>query len=157
MPMTKEQLVDALKEKITTPERLTEIMTAAGFRGLREAQRSFGGNGASVMARDLSELAFPHGTAHEDYHRYVSDETRGTAVYTLPSHLWWILRERLRMVYGVYPTPTNSIERLLKWNHTMNYCVHISTQDPTLVAYTPSPQDGAMDKQVRLSLGKLLR
>lgn len=67
---------------------------------------------------------------------------------------WWLLREYLRIEQNVYPEQT---ELLKASNRTIpQLAVHISKEDPTLVAYTPDRASGEADRQVRTSLGKFL-
>jgi hypothetical protein len=67
---------------------------------------------------------------------------------------WWLRREYLRMQYEVYPPAT----ALLKWLNMENYqlAVHVSKDDPKMIAYTPDRQSGESDRQVRTTIGKLL-
>lgn len=69
---------------------------------------------------------------------------------------WWMIREWLRMLAGVYPEPTEALASL-KAPHLAQYCLHVSKDDPTMVAYTASPDDGRNDRQVRTTLGKWLK
>ena len=94
---------------------------------------------------------------------YGADSTSHDHVYngyyhSLSGGCWWIRREMAREQVGLYPEPTS----VLIWLRSMygmagQYFPHISRDDPTMVAYTPDQQAGFQDKQVRLSMGKLLR
>lgn len=67
---------------------------------------------------------------------------------------WWLRREYLRIAQKVYPEGT---ELLQASNRRLpQLAVHVSREDPTLVAYTPDRASGEADRQVRTSLGKFL-
>ena len=70
---------------------------------------------------------------------------------------WWLRREQWRQELGVYPARSEVMQAVITNAKLDAYCIHISREDPQLVAYTPSNEDGKRDKQVRLSFGKLLR
>lgn len=77
---------------------------------------------------------------------------------TPTSATWPLNREVLREVVGVYPEPTS----VLRWLRSTfagvgQYFPHVSKDDPTMVAYTPDRTAALADKQVRTSMGKLLR
>jgi hypothetical protein len=79
-----------------------------------------------------------------------------------PNHLpvqsrWWMEREVLRAAHGVYPEVTSVLENLVNSFGLQQHFIHISAEDPNMVAYTASVEDGQRDKQVRLSFGKLIR
>lgn len=67
---------------------------------------------------------------------------------------WWLLREYLRIEQKIYPEGT---ELLGACNRRIpQLAVHVSKEDPTLIAYTPDRASGEADRQVRMSLGKFL-
>jgi hypothetical protein len=72
-------------------------------------------------------------------------------------HTWWFKREAYRQVMGIYPERTEVLTNLVAAFHLEQFCIHISKDDPAMVAYTASADDGQRDKQVRLSFGKLMR
>lgn len=67
---------------------------------------------------------------------------------------WWLVREALRIIEGVY-TVSPVLERL---NNTGMYthALHVSITDPTLVGFTDSPSMGEADRQTRMTLGRYL-
>jgi hypothetical protein len=67
---------------------------------------------------------------------------------------WWVRREYARIREGVYPTSVVT-ERIN--GHYPHLAVHASTEDSRMVAYTPDSAFGVSDRQLRTSLGKLLR
>jgi len=70
--------------------------------------------------------------------------------YKLP---WWALRETLRVNHGIY----KSTEVLDKVREDFPHIfAHVSIDDPQYVAYTPDAEAGRRDKQIKLSLGRLL-
>jgi hypothetical protein len=91
--------------------------------------------------------------AHVAGQRYVgSPETSDSA-----EHTWWMKREAYRQRLEVYPEMTEVLRTVVENFHLGQYCIHVSKDDPTMLAYTPSAEDGARDKQVRVSFGKLMR
>lgn len=70
---------------------------------------------------------------------------------------WWVEREQLRREYGVYPEGTEIMEAAIKAFQLAQYFPHVSKDDPKMIAYTASPEDGMRDKQVRTTLAKFLR
>lgn len=71
------------------------------------------------------------------------------------SERWWQTRDRYRFITGVYST--TSIIDMINCSPMGQYAVHISKEDQSMVAYTPSTEDGMRDKQVRTTLGRFLR
>lgn len=71
--------------------------------------------------------------------------------------VWWYWRESYRITLEVYPLPTEILKSVINSFKLHPYCIHVSKDDPTMLAYTPSAEDGLRDKQVRISFGKLLR
>jgi len=67
---------------------------------------------------------------------------------------WWLKREYMRQSFGVYEEQTSIVNSLQQYHPTM--CVHISKEDRTQVAYTPDRAAGEADRQLRISLGRLL-
>ena len=65
---------------------------------------------------------------------------------------WWAKREFARMSCEVYQVS----EVLNRLNKQFPIFAHISLDDPKLVAFTPDAQCGENDKQVRLTIGKLI-
>ena len=65
---------------------------------------------------------------------------------------WWAKREHARLTQGVYQVS----EVLSGLNRKFPIFAHISLDDPKLVAFTPDAQCGENDKQVRLTIGKLI-
>lgn len=94
--------------------------------------------------------------------RYIMDRTtyKGPNFYSYGGGVipapWWALREHLRMHYKVYQEPTDVV-RMLSDSLPPHVHLHISREDPQMVAYTPDREAGENDKQVRTSLGKFLR
>jgi len=66
---------------------------------------------------------------------------------------WWVQREHARIQVGLYETTevTRSLTDSFPWA-----AVHVSKDDPQMVAYTPDAVMGEQDRQLKLSLGKLL-
>lgn len=71
---------------------------------------------------------------------------------------FWIMREAVRFEFGVYkkrmPAHFERLRGLRRdlWWHFL----HVSVEDPSMVAYTPSHEYGKRDRQVRVKIGKYL-
>jgi hypothetical protein len=70
-----------------------------------------------------------------------------------PHVAWWAAREKARMTEGIYET-TETLSYLNLVNPWA--FAHVSLEDKTMVAYTPDKASGEADRQVRLSIGKLV-
>lgn len=79
-------------------------------------------------------------------------DTQGNSVYSAP---WWAKREQARIAYGIY-TQSLALQKLHS-SFLNQYFVHISQDDPAMIAYTPAFESGAVDKQVKTTLGRFLR
>lgn len=75
----------------------------------------------------------------------------------LANDQWWIHRELMRQHYGVYATPTAALASLQTSEVFKQYLPHISRDEPTLVAFTATPEDGIRDKQTRVAMGRFIR
>lgn len=66
---------------------------------------------------------------------------------------WWVQREHARIQVGLYETTavTRSLTDSFPWA-----AVHVSKDDPQMVAYTPDAVMGEQDRQLKLALGKLI-
>lgn len=148
-------LKDALAAKITSKEQFHELVLANHGRfGTRDgAYDGFmdvfvPGSGEEPAYRVLNQ----RGT---DYVRYWAPNGQVNALY--PVHAWWLLREQLRIEYGYYEDVTEPIRAALSIATLRAFAVHVSRDDPSMLAYTPSRVDGVADRQVRVATGKLLR
>lgn len=72
---------------------------------------------------------------------------------TVENPEWWI-REALRENQGVYPKPTTVLTHIR--NMYPDTFLHISREDPKMVAYTPDASSGVADRQVKTTLGRYL-
>lgn len=75
-------------------------------------------------------------------------------------HVWWWNREQVRIHCGIYPERSSIMATTVRSYALGQWCVHPSTDSdtPEAVAYTPSPEYGIRDKQLKLSsFGKFLR
>ena len=68
---------------------------------------------------------------------------------------WWLQREYLREQYGVYAKPTEVLEKVRSLNPML--FVHISQDDPELIAYIPSEADGLQDRRTKMTLGRFIK
>lgn len=67
---------------------------------------------------------------------------------------WWFKREAMRLELAVYKTTAviDTINQHYPW-----MAVHVSTEDDSMVAYTPDEASGQADRQLRIQLGRLLK
>lgn len=71
---------------------------------------------------------------------------------------WWLMREYMREQVGLYPEPSPTIQWLRSYDGMAgHYFPHVSKTDPNMVAFTPDHTAGINDRQVKTSVGKLLR
>jgi hypothetical protein len=70
----------------------------------------------------------------------------------------WREREEHRINTGVYDPPVWANETMWKENAEIHkdHFVHISTEDPTMLAFTQSPEKGERDIQTRMKPGRYL-
>ena len=86
-----------------------------------------------------------------------------------PHEHWWLFREAYRFINGNY-TPALLVSQLHRIadtdrNDTLSSRVqslwwhfpHISIDEPSMVAYTPNPEYGVRDRQVRTKVGRYLQ
>lgn len=84
-----------------------------------------------------------------DCYAYTSVITVGGKNHAAP---WWACRESARLRKGIYATTS-----VLDWlNGVFPVYAHVSKNDNTKVAYTPTPDDGKADRQITISLGRLM-
>lgn len=72
---------------------------------------------------------------------------------------FWVWRECARFYLDKYTRPLflEQLRQLGKLNHSLWWHFpHISVEEPTMVAYTPSPDYGRADRQVRMKVGRYL-
>lgn len=79
----------------------------------------------------------------------------------IPDSGYWVWRENARFCYGDY-THALFVDQLHKLSlyKTSEYWwhfPHVSVEEPGLVAYTPSPDYGQRDRQVRVKIGRYLQ
>lgn len=78
---------------------------------------------------------------------------------TITEDNFWLWREALRAWNGTYKIPdflrVLQKRKLIQPGYNL-HAVHVSTEDPTMVAYTPSLEYGKRDRQVRVKVGKYL-
>jgi len=65
---------------------------------------------------------------------------------------WWVEREKERITRGVYES-THVTEFL---NTLGQFCLHVSSLDKALVAFTPDARSGEADRQQQISLGRFI-
>lgn len=71
---------------------------------------------------------------------------------------WFVLREWIREKVGLYPEATSVLCYLRGVQGLAgHYWPHISKSDPAMVAFTPDHTAGVNDRQVKTTIGKVLR
>lgn len=80
-----------------------------------------------------------------------------TTVEAVPKSLWWVHRELMRMAVGVYPAPTQALKYLSAREAFQHLLVHVSKEDPSMIAFTASADDGIRDRQTRMQFGRFMR
>jgi hypothetical protein len=86
-----------------------------------------------------------------------------------PHEHWWLFREAYRFINGNY-TPAllvSQLHRIADTDRNDELCSrvqslwwhfpHISIDEPSMVAYTPNPEYGVRDRQVRTKVGRYLQ
>lgn len=134
--MNKTKFIELLRGKIDSYERWQQVCDEAGVPPNK-----------AVFAELPPTPSVVYGSV-----RYVNHPTSMP-----PTEQWWLLRETSRMALGVYPQPSDVLQALVTHCYLTGYCIHPSKDDPAMLAYTPSMEDGKRDKQVRISFGKLMR
>ncbi len=70
----------------------------------------------------------------------------------------WRIRERSRFEEGIYTRlPWNGEPWWIDSDESRDHYAHVSTADPSKLAFTASPEHGAADRQTRMKPGKYLR
>lgn len=87
-----------------------------------------------------------------NYPRNFVHDVRGS---NMAQPQWWVYREEARIQTGIYET--SDVLNGLRNGFLYQYFPHISKDDPTMVAYTPSYESAVVDKQVKSTLGRFLR
>lgn len=132
--MNREKFIELLKGKIESRERWLEI--------LREVNLS-----ESSAVRSAPDT---HSFSYGGQIYVGSTRALGTA-------RWWRDREVWRQELGVYGPLSEVLTETIDNCRLHPYHIHISRDDPNLVAYTPNTEDGVKDRRVKLTVGKLLR
>jgi hypothetical protein len=162
---------EALAQKITSKEQFDTAM-AAVYTGNRTRL------GRAPVKDDsgrITETARNYNHAntfynHDGYRRNdvtnLSDSQAGLWATSMrcPVHgvtnadysRWWIVREHLRILWDVYDLPSSLHQVTVHFPELAVHC-KFDEEDPAAVFYTPDPQAGERDSQVRISLGRLMR
>ena len=136
--MNKDKFRELLAGKIDSLERWQQVCDAVDLRW--------------TQAEEYITPANSPFAIHWGEHQYI-----GAFSGMKAEQRWYLVREAARQALDVYPTMTSVMVQVIATMRLGVYCIHISRDDPSMVAYTPSIEDGMRDKQVRLSFGKLLR
>jgi hypothetical protein len=89
-----------------------------------------------------------------DAARWFSTQTAITRGFlTISEKMPWEIRERMRQDYNQYKLPPWSG----KISTILGHYAHISTSDPTKIAYTPSPQYGERNRKTVIRPGRYLK
>jgi hypothetical protein len=88
--------------------------------------------------------------------------TGGTFSYQhMATKRWWMMRELQRFAIGQYmPVPQLILLELAKYTSTiplpMTHFLHMSKEEPGMVAYTADFENGVRDRQLRIGFGKYM-
>lgn len=77
--------------------------------------------------------------------------------FRLTDENFWVVREALRYQIGAYTRPGFFALVHGHHYHLWWHFPHVSVEDPTMVAYTPSDGYGKRDRQVRVKVGRYLQ
>ena len=136
-----ERIKAALSAKLDSREKFEAV--------LHEIGDSHCIGSAAYDCRSLTDICFPR----------VRDGLCLEFDTRVPKTHWWWLREAMRLKFGVYPSMEDSqvIQYLLGQTFLLPYVPHVSTEDPTRIAVTMSPEDGCRDKQTVMALGRWIK
>ena len=71
---------------------------------------------------------------------------------------WWLLREFYREKFEVYSDPPALLRRLRTYYGGCGVMFpHVSTEDRSMVAFTPDRQAGEADRQIKMTVGRFMR
>lgn len=136
--MNQDKFRELLRGKIDSLEKWKEVCEQVGLHWDRGVRDHWG----------LPNSPF---NFHWNDHRYV-----GNLAGVPAEQSWWVHREQARQ--QLLHLPRTGVMDLVIDNLRLHlHFIHVSHDDPTMVAYTASMEDGLRDKQVRLSFGRLLR
>lgn len=138
MAYSKDKFIELLRGKIDSRERWEQVTREAGLPAWNWPTCNWG------LPRIASYMCY-------------RDMVIGDIAHIPEAQRWWIERETARKRLGVYPEPTEVMEQVTESFHLATHFIHISRDDPNMVAYTPSIEYGLADRQVKMAFGKLLR
>lgn len=137
-----------LDQPITSRQQLQEIINILNVEhGIYVSTPNIDTHRIPYDKNDLSRRASPHDIGYLS----VSDSQHS-------GDAWWLLREYIRERVGLYPEPSPTIRWLRSYDGMAgHYFPHVSKTDPNMVAFTPDHTAGVNDRQVKTSMGKVLR
>ena len=120
-------------------------------------------NIADRLVRECLQNDVPsclHNTEYAMREVYKQSKLVAMAHELIPDSAFWVYRECARFHFDHYSPPLfleqlhrlGLLDKSLWWHFP-----HISTTEPGLVAYTPSPEYGRADRQVRTKVGRYLQ
>jgi hypothetical protein len=120
---------------------------------------------ATSSQRLIAGQTLLYKTQEEAEAHIVTNTQPGTAWshMTPPSYnMWadvapWPMREAHLLAGGVYKHPVWKNEQFWQDYRVKDHYVHVSVEDPTMLAYTQSPEDGERNRQTRTKPGKYLK
>lgn len=141
-----------LSDKITT---LEEYLTATAPDGTKVRDYVSGSGASQTLV--VPGGATPTGTIQ--MLPLVSTGFVGAFKSTeyIPVALWWVHRELLRMALGVYPPSTQALRHVSALAPFQHLLLHVSKEDPSMVAFTANTEDGIRDRQTRIAFGRFIR
>lgn len=164
MTMTVQEVREALSQKITSKDQFNELLVKMHPSNLiARPEIKVSENGMIVLKQARMGYVSPglYYPSVDDSPLLAAPATYGFGILPRITELdhtrWWLLREWLRMRYGVY-TLTEPLVTMFNGGGAQ-WAVHcaVGGDDPTMIAYTPDPQSGEQDRQRRTTLSKFLR
>lgn len=164
MAMTIQEVREALSQKITSKDQFHDLLVKMHPNNqIARPEIKVSENGRIVTKQTRLEYTYfgLYYPVVDDTTLTAMPATNGFGVLPRITELdhtrWWLLREWLRMRYGVYQL-TEPLVALFNGGHSQ-WAVHcaVGGDDPTMIAYTPDPQSGEQDRQRRTTLSKFLR
>jgi len=74
---------------------------------------------------------------------------------------WWMMREKIRLLISDYTALPTEITDKLWGSHSVNlnadHHIHVSIDNPGMIAYTSNPDQGLQDRQIRTKFGRYLK
>lgn len=149
-------------EKIDSPERLLEVLETIGWKFYDLPQKYVPHSSLNWHAERV--VANWEGFNTPEVERFMPIEELRLVTWdkdraAMTSQNFWLYREVYRFRAGIYKWPLFAEKMtgsMLKTDLFYHF-PHVSLEDPTMMAFTPSHEYGMRDRQVRIKVGKYLQ